>query len=230
MRCTQAETLISLFVGDDLPARDAAAVRDHIESCARCQQLAAEFTASQTWLREFSAPHFDEAVFDDLRGAVLGEINAPRPSRIEFWKPRWNPRFAMLAASLLLIVGLGIYAWRQQSKPRIETFAGDGDNKPSQREEPPQPAPMQYRERERPAPGLLAHSSKRKSLTRPAPRLKQPDAIANLTQPPPNTDVAANNTTANQEMLRIEMQTADPNIRIIWFAPKTDTSNSTNTK
>ena len=28
----------------------------------------------------------------------------------------------------------------------------------------------------------------------------------------------------DQEMLRIEIQTADPNIRIIWFAPKTDSS------
>jgi hypothetical protein len=25
---------------------------------------------------------------------------------------------------------------------------------------------------------------------------------------------------AAQEMLRIELQTADPNIRIIWFAPR----------
>ena len=29
---------------------------------------------------------------------------------------------------------------------------------------------------------------------------------------------------ADREMLRIEIQTADPNIRIIWFVPKDDVS------
>jgi hypothetical protein len=37
--------------------------------------------------------------------------------------------------------------------------------------------------------------------------------------------VAAN----NPEILRIELQTADPNIRIIWFAPKEPNSTIPNT-
>jgi hypothetical protein len=45
-----------------------------------------------------------------------------------------------------------------------------------------------------------------------------------------NTDIAisqAANEDRDPEMLRIEIQTADPNIRIIWLAPKDQHSSST---
>ncbi|HKE05309.1 MAG TPA: zf-HC2 domain-containing protein, partial [Blastocatellia bacterium] len=83
MRCTHAEKLIPLFVGGDLPAREADALRRHLESCANCRRLAAEFEESRDWLRGFAAPQFDEATLDGMRDSVLRDIG-----RIEY-RARW---------------------------------------------------------------------------------------------------------------------------------------------
>lgn len=45
-----------------------------------------------------------------------------------------------------------------------------------------------------------------------------------------NTNAAAEQTAPAPEMLRIEMRTADPNIRIIWLAPKSPAASQTETK
>jgi anti-sigma factor RsiW len=70
MRCTHAEKLIPLFAGDDLPAREADALRRHLESCANCRRLVAEFEVSRDWLRGFAAPQIDEVMLDGVRFGV----------------------------------------------------------------------------------------------------------------------------------------------------------------
>ena len=47
-----------------------------------------------------------------------------------------------------------------------------------------------------------------------APEVMAMAEPANVPEPPPAANVV------EPEMLRIEMQTADPNIRIIWLTPK----------
>jgi hypothetical protein len=48
------------------------------------------------------------------------------------------------------------------------------------------------------------------------------DTVGPATDPFAATDPVDTDPDANQDALRIEIQTADPNIRIIWFAPKSD--------
>src|SRR5262249_4587018 len=120
MRCTHAEKLIPLFAGDDLPAREADALRRHLESCANCRRLAAAFEESRDWLREFTAPQFDEAMLDGVRDSVLRDIG-----RIEN-HARWlqgivpgrNLGFMASMAVLLLIALVATYAYRGR-QPRI---------------------------------------------------------------------------------------------------------------
>jgi len=50
------------------------------------------------------------------------------------------------------------------------------------------------------------------------------DNVEPATDPSSSPDPAITDPDANRDMLRIEIQTADPNIRIIWFAPKSDAS------
>src|SRR5215475_9009966 len=107
MRCTHAEKLIPLFVGGDLPAREADALRRHLESCANCRWLAAEFEESRDWLRGFATPQFDEAPLDGMRDSVLRDIG-----RIEYrarwfqWiVPGWNLRFSFVTSLALLLFG-----------------------------------------------------------------------------------------------------------------------------
>jgi hypothetical protein len=58
-------------------------------------------------------------------------------------------------------------------------------------------------------------------LTQPAPNLivQEPRAASGESESAAQTDSGA-----MPEALRIEIQTADPNIRIIWFAPKETTA------
>src|SRR5215475_8813865 len=120
MRCTHAEKLIPLFAGDDLPAREANALRRHLESCANCRRLAAEFEESRKWLRGFSAPQFDEAMLDDLRDSVLKDIaRVETRSRWSQWiVPGLNLQFATSMSALLLIAFFAAYVYRSW-RPRL---------------------------------------------------------------------------------------------------------------
>jgi Putative zinc-finger len=248
MRCTHAEKLIPLFAGDDLPAREADALRRHLKSCGTCRRLAAEFEASRDWMRGFGAPQFDEAMLDAMRDSVLRDIGRieNRAQWLQWIVPGWNLRFMASMAALLLIAFFAAYVHRgRQSrmvpdKENIVKTNQGGDQKDStgskQRKDEgfqvnPSPVPSPYPPRKR-----------RRGLSE-NPGLKPvqlPDlAIANALIIPPSinigpvfeptsgADTAMDDAIFNREMTRIEFQTADPNIRIIWLAPKYSDSSST---
>jgi len=248
MRCTHAEKLIPLFAGDDLPAQQAAALRRHLETCANCRRLAAEFEESRDWLRGFAAPQFDEAMLDDLRDSVLRDIGrGENHSRWLQWVvPGWNLRFALSMAALLLIAFFAAYAYRGKQpqmvpdKENVVKTNPGGDQKDStggarQNDKRSKvnrsPVPAQYPPRK----GLRGNVEKS-----PVKPVQQPDqVIANVTpvapvinigpvvEPPPGDDTAKATIAFNRKMTRIEFQTADPNIRIIWLAPKDSNPSST---
>ena len=253
MRCTHAEKLIPLFAGDDLPAREAAALRRHLESCANCRRLAAEFEESRDWLRGFAPPQFDEAMLDDLRDSVLGGIGRIeyRSRWIQWIVPGWNLRFAFATslALLLLVAWFGLVINRRQppndpkpnqaeaqkgGRKQVESQSGknshEGANndKRTAKSNPGRRGPMQKMIKPRLNESLQTNE-----------RMIEPDLIAQhmntgqtATDPSAVPDPANIDPDANRDMLRIEIQTADPNIRIIWFAPKSDASPTTppNTK
>ncbi|MDX2030524.1 MAG: zf-HC2 domain-containing protein [Blastocatellia bacterium] len=190
MKCAQAENLIPLFVGDDLAPREADALRAHLASCPQCEARAAEFADSRAWLQSLQPP-----AFDDLRGAVLGAIQA-EPPRGGWFDRRRAPRWALLAACLLLLAGAALFMRRgpaPKPAPDLTQVA---------RPEPPLP------ESRRIDPPRFDPPTPRRAMPRRHPAPAQPS--------PTPADLA----TTSDEMLRIEMQTEDPNIRIIWFAPK----------
>jgi hypothetical protein len=246
MNCTHIKRLIPLYVGGDLNTQQVAGVRKHIETCERCRDLVAEFEESQNWLRDFTAPQFDEAVFENLGNAVREEIARveSRPSLFDLLTPIWSLR-SVIAASLvlaLLTAGLLLYTNRPKSP-----------DKPLITEKAAFPVPERVNEQTKGNTidtGLNRHSRREKlaashrSRRRPAPRVDNTKGETNLPvlgaialnnhfieqRPdieeitlPSQSDIVMNRN-VDREMLRIEMQTADPNIRIIWFVPKDDTS------
>jgi Putative zinc-finger len=246
MNCTHIKRLIPLYVGGDLNTQQVAGVRQHIETCERCRKLVAEFEESQSWLRDFTAPQFDEAVFENLRDAVREEIARveSRPSLFDLLTPVWNLR-SVMAASLalaLLTAGLLLYTKRPKSpdKPLItdkgaspvpervnEQNKGDVIDTGSSRQSRRQKLAGSHRPRRGPAPPVVN--------TKGETQLPLVGAIAlnnHLIDRHPNIEEITlpsqseieMNRSADREMLRIEMQTADPNIRIIWFVPKDDTA------
>ncbi len=238
MNCTRAEQLIPLHAGGDLPTAEAGSLRQHIEACAHCRQMAEEFAASQAWLSEFAAPAFDESGFADLRASVRREIeqleSAGEGAAGRRWFgwlwPQWSPRLAFAAAALILLAGLAVVAYRVKPLSSEPTVAG------SKQPAPPSPTP-QHEEQQ----AVVNPPPSHRRPPKPAPILQrltpddatvaavEPNATVltaqNSTEPAINTSLAQ----AVPEMLRIEFQTADPNIRIIWFAPKAGKTES-NTK
>jgi hypothetical protein len=252
MRCAQAEKLIPLFVGDDLPVEQAVELRGHLESCAQCQRLVVEFEASRNWLINLSAPEFDEATLAGVRDRALEEIGRieERPRLLEWILPSWNPRFVFAAsmATLMLIAALGAFVyWGQQSRPaNLDQTMANKNNGGNKVESPQTGSPDndQLNNDDRiagTAPPQRKHG--RKPIKRDLsllPRVKiqpvEPDLIAQSpteTEPASDQSVKADLTktdlAVNRNMLRIEIQTADPNIRIIWLTPKDSNSNRPNT-
>ncbi len=247
MRCAQAEKLIPLYAGDDLPVEQTVELRDHLESCAQCQRLVVEFEESRNWLINFSAPEFDEATLAGMHDAVLEEIGQieKRPGLAEWILPAWNPRFVFAAsmAALLLVAALGTFVyWRQSSRPAnpgqtMANKSNGGDKVESpQTGAPDNDQPNNDHGIAGGATRQRKHGRKpiKHDLDQP-PRVKiqpvEPDLIAQspmATEPASDQSISAGSTrtdlAVNRNMLRIEIQTADPNIRIIWFAPKSDTS------
>jgi hypothetical protein len=250
MLCTHAEKLIPLFAGDDLPAREADALRRHLESCENCRRLAAEFEESRDWLRGFAAPQFDEVVLDGVRDSVLRDIGRieNRAQWLQWIVPGWNLRFAASMAMLLLIVFVATYAHRGR-RPRIAPGKDDvvktnqgGDPKDStsgaQRNGEgfkvnPSPVPARRPPMKR-IPGINGNPSV-KPVQSPdlavvnAPIVPPAINIGSVFDLPPGVGMAMDDAIFNREMTRIEFQTADPNIRIIWLAPKESDSSSTKT-
>jgi Putative zinc-finger len=202
MHCRQAETLIPLHAGADLPAADRRALRAHLDACAGCRDLHAAFVESRDWLRAFAAPPLSEAALDAMRASVHREL-ARRPVRTDWWWPRWAPRFAMAAAACLLLALAGVFVGRPRTNPPLPPVALRLPASPPAQEEAPA----------RPAIPKPVRGPKRNAPARPAPLAPEPGLVA------------ATHPVAPPAMLRIELHTADPNIRIIWFAPASDAAN-----
>jgi len=248
MKCTHAEKLIPLFAGDDLSAQESDALRQHLESCANCRRLAAEFEESRDWMRGFAAPQFDEAMLDDLRDSVLREIGRGenRSRWLQWIVPGWNLQFAASMAALLLIAFLAVYVYRgRQPRPgpgqkdfvnkKQDDNPKDPDNRARRDNERfdgnPSPVPTQQPPRKREY--RVIENPRVKPVQPPDPVIATvapvpaPINVEPVVEPLPGGVMAKDDVAFTREMTRIEFQTADPNIRIIWLTPKNSNSSLT---
>jgi hypothetical protein len=233
MNCRRVQDLIPLYVGGDLKEGRALEVSSHLNSCELCKSVMDEFTESQQWARASSEPDFDEAFFDDLRESVFARIESPaaRPSFFQLLKERMllKPAFALTVALLLIIAGMAFYIYSGKTKNdlRKEPVARGNENKEEKQEE--QTATPHEKEEK----GFKRHRINR-------PRQQQPDSMmakvrrdVELMEPMTEPQFVSDNTDSTrfegqtdertnptEGMTRIEFRTSDPNIRIIWFAPK----------
>lgn len=247
MKCEQIEELIPLYVGGDLEPYEADDLRHHFTDCAQCRRLHEEFQSSQSWLITFAVPEFDEASLATMRASVLNEIERQerKGNWLQWLLPKWNPRLvlAVSTAALVAVTALSVTVYRNQMaapKPGNDRISAvTGDNQIQTVGEPTQFAasnqqvsPVTVKERRAP----------RTQASEPALLPEEAFNNGGLTFPlePPVTDVeqTESETTATveakdkepEEMLRIELQTADPNIRIIWLTPKAASPSNTKTK
>lgn len=222
MKCTHIEKLLPLFVENDLDERQIRLIADHLESCISCRSLSEQYAESQGWLRASPAFAFSEKTDAALRDSIRREIAADRKpdSRWSAWG--FKSAFAFSATAAILL-GMGLSFWRSKPEPKpIARSKGTIE----------QPNVSPTRADSWSNAGAIL-SEKRGQQHRPV--RQSPPRIEAVQLPPAPSfrpllilsdhaaalDIAMVQPGSPPEMLRIEIQTDDPNIRIIWFAPRT---------
>lgn len=243
MNCRHIEELIPLYVEGDLDADNSGAVLSHAQICASCSELIAEYEESQRWLHSYTPPHFDDASLDDLKLDVLRGIHAQRmrPSFLQRLSEHWTRRqaFATSAALLIIFAAIGFYVYQRKANeaPVHSSLAAGRDAE--QKEQSPEVAPrLEDRKqapraffvgKQRPGRASAARSGTVARVFKSRePLVERPDAgSVELARARATANSAHDEPATSDEMLRIEIQTSDPSIRIIWFLPKESDAHQT---
>ncbi|HXG93784.1 MAG TPA: zf-HC2 domain-containing protein [Blastocatellia bacterium] len=227
MNCRRIEKLLPLYVEGDARADEADAVTLHLNTCRECNRLASEYRESQNLLRSAPMIELEDDELNWLKRSVLGEITLHdvRASFFNRMIERLSARRMVAAAALAIVIAsLTFYFFRARTAAPTsdgsESVAGaaEANRQPSAQPEDAKPAPRaDFTPATDPAAGrramIKAHNRSSRT-TRQTLVAKEQSPVLNVKEAQP--DVVSN----SQEMLRIEIQTSDPNIRIIWFAPK----------
>lgn len=235
MNCKHVQELLPLYVGGDLEEKGAKLVTAHVQSCAECAGSAAEYRETLQLVQLFEPPAFGEATYSALRRSVQREIErqSNQPTLFDFITRPFQPRVLWAVSSVVLLAFcLSVYhfvANRNDGQSNGSQIAGDhgGGQNPSGRTAPGL--------KSEPVGGAGAAPVSRRTL--PGSRLNLPaQKIWHPTRsggaPPPSLHAksapysppvephrAFFNTAADSEKaLRMEIQTKDPNVRIIWFS------------
>lgn len=207
MNCTRFVPLLPLYASAELAAPQLAQVRAHLAECESCAKAAAEFVSTREWLQQVAAPEFDETFYAELRYAVQQEL-AAQPVRSSWLRWPWW-RLVAVATALLLLTIFSLRLFQTKGVPPTDIV-----NVPVLPQLPDAARTLM------PPIKVFAQTLKRRTSRQRVRAVPQPEtapemvAMAEPTKAPEPLPAAS---VAAPEMLRIEMQTADPNIRIIWL-------------
>ncbi|MCA1630572.1 MAG: zf-HC2 domain-containing protein [Acidobacteria bacterium] len=244
MNCERAAALLPLYAAGDLGGARGDEVEAHVAACGDCRKVAGEFRESRALLFEaFETPEFGAEFYANIRGSVLEKISRDRePSTPSFVAALFGRRaaYATAFAVALFVLALALQHFRGGVRETTTPLASGGQiaDAPQQEQRRGSEAPSQQNaEKNEPTPNptRTAAAPRRESTRRAAPdRRREPvlntvahdDESATVAQATPSVDgtrgasESASPATAAPEVSRIEIQTADPSIRIIWLAPR----------
>jgi len=245
MNCKQTQELLPLYVGRDLEEKRTRLIATHLRSCMECAGSSAEYEETRRLLQGFAPPTFSEAAYDGIRRQVWREIEREEtraPSLPQLVGGLFRPRLSWaVATALLLAVSLfAFYFIARRGSERREVAVqpiGSPQRPAAIASNSPPPAA-----RENKVPSYQSTEGNTGSAagdhTRPAQRRRrlgtggerQTVAANSRAQRSIDTQVSPESTNpaepgavdpgAPGKILRVEMQTKDPNIRIIWFSPQ----------
>ncbi|HKP36527.1 MAG TPA: hypothetical protein VJT71_06685, partial [Pyrinomonadaceae bacterium] len=208
----------------------------HVQACTKCNGLAGEYRQTSQLLGGFATPAFSEGVYSGIRERVLREIETKPPHATDGLLTRlfgglFQPRIGWAVASaLLLAVGLFAFYFMTNRAPV---------NGPQAKVPPHTPAPITSSSPVAPPAGVKKPPVK--TVSPETARFKRrvrladrgPSVASNKRPEPQIRSEAASDSNNNAEpvadqssekVFRLEMQTKDPNVRIIWFTPKRTTN------
>ncbi len=123
MRGHPSELQLALFAGGDCNALSRYRLNRHIRQCGECTAEVARFEMLRGQLAEIPEPELDwERLSLEMRANIHVGLEAGECIRITPAVRRWNPRFTVAFASLLLLIGAGLVM--QSSAPEKVKTAG----------------------------------------------------------------------------------------------------------
>lgn len=231
MNCQEFEFHIALYVEGDLTASQAEQVEAHLAVCESCQAFASDLQTSQLALKTFAGRDVEDAVLDQVRHRVMTQIRLREPVKPNFWERlamNWGWRFA-LASVLVVLVMLPLALMMVQPKPentvRINTPIGHSPETTSAA------APTQMADDSGSAPAPVVKNR----VTKATRRVHRPQSQPTVSQEDINVATNAGSIQSlpinsgftedsirpsDEDKMRVEIQTEDPNVRIIWFVDK----------
>ena len=250
MNCHQCEKLLPLYVGGELDERRERLLEAHLQSCAGCVATNAEYRETREMLQQFASSNFDQDVYAQIRENVWQQIEAESisPSLSELVGSWFRPRlvWAAMAALLIAFSAIGIYfSEKRWTGPKPLAGKDSQLNQNTRNEAPPKPTEEEPRnsalaaneESNRPRSASRRHLHQRMNrngiqVLPESIAINSPGATSISTQEPsplpgvPQSDIADEST----KTLRLELQTQNPNIRIIWFSQRDSKQMSPNSK
>jgi hypothetical protein len=257
MNCSAIEQWIPLFVEGDLDNQKTDLLEAHVISCEGCSQILVQFQESQASLKNYLPPSFDELSLGQMRKRVLVRIEeSPRHVirlRSLFDTRRWAPVLAA-AALLLMAVSLGFYFYsgRGAAVPSDQIGSVPG-------ELPAPDAAIDHPQRESSNVVIAKRLNiKKRRVTNPVKQGVEPPNPEEILESPIISQIeeTATQSFSSEEWVepfpdaewdsrfsewsawststgitntKIEIQTSDPDVRIIWFAPRANSNSSTRT-
>jgi hypothetical protein len=228
MNCKQLDELLPLYAGRDLDEKRARLVGEHLQICSACARVAGEYRDAVELAQHFAPPVFSDNVYASVRRQVMQQIEhepaAPLlPQMFVSW---FRPRIAWAAASAL-IIAFGFFALYLvvNRTADVQPVA----NKPAEVSHPEQtpdsiaiPRTTQPLGTEKRKPA----EDKRKGFVNrpPLKAVKAVDPSSRTASISPKRAAEATNSlpavdpAPGESPLRVEIQTQNPNIRIIWFS------------
>lgn len=241
MNCKQAEELLPLYAGRELEKKRSTLVAEHLQLCAACARVADEYRESIQLTRTFAPPTFNEAFYAGVRQRVLREIESEskRPAWSQTIVSLFQLRLSWAIATMLLIL---------VSMVAIYFLVNRGNEGPQVVDAPPenvQPAPRkesnsqpQLEQRAALPASVNAGGNHQRAGISPQQKrsrntlFAQMNTVKTKSRDPVSTAINGSSTVNRLPLpivfpkrsadlgrtLRVEIQTKDPNIRIIWFA------------
>lgn len=237
MNCMKIEKLLPLYAGGDLGEKETEGVRAHLSSCDFCRSLSEEFAASQERLRNFPLPEFGAEFYAELRGAVMKEISeSPSPTaRPSIFRPLFTlfaqrPALATSLATLALFGLISFALYLSLVKNQTALTAIERSMAESSPAVLPENGPVSDKVKSsnaevRPPMTIAGNIVRRRPRPERAvaarPQSAAPESIDNVANGVTQPSTTAREEAPAQAVARMDIQTSDPNIRIIWLARKT---------
>lgn len=230
MNCKQVEEALAQFVAGELEDRREREIAQHLPTCVNCAAVAGEYRESRELLQDFAPPVFGDDVYAEMRRNVWRQIEAmPQRASLRQVFGSWlRPQVSWAVAMTLLIAlsALAIYFIRKDQDRPVQFASNPVPTHERAVVNTPTPLSPSKREREKHQAGSgrieRRHDLRRAPDRTPSVALNSPDAKSIGSQANPQADGSFDPSALRDsgEKLRLEMQTRNPNIRIIWFTQK----------